>query len=195
MKLDWTLSLAKIGISTIKGDAISVAIETLSLFKSNQDSKVIDERFKLFEDPISSIHPDVLLVSEVLYIAMVENNSTTIQLTERVFDKYRRSLQMLEARGHIKFTHVAGSRYPLYIHICSPIYTLYTASISEKNKELDEISKLIDTQAVGTWLDGSKIGSDINCPVFLVNSFFELWQEQGIGFKSKTRGSCNFLVN
>lgn len=98
-KFKWSLPLARIGVSLMTGNVLNVTIQLVSEIRAGLDSNSIASRIEKLEDPIANIHPDVLDVSSVIYIAMCNKHSTLIELTPRVFDKYRRALLMLEKMG------------------------------------------------------------------------------------------------
>ncbi|MBA6296645.1 hypothetical protein [Colwellia sp. MB02u-9] len=193
VKLDWVLSLQRIGVSFCTGDGILGVLQTLNEIKAGINSNSIENRLRQLEDPISCIHSDVPSVAAVLYIALEDRKSTDVTLTDRVFDKYRRPLTMLNAENYIEFDGAAGSSYPDII-MGNPYFIIYSAALNNKNHEMNNLVAILDNSANGLWLEANDISQQVKLPVQVINAFFEVYSARGLGDISKMDSTYKYHV-
>jgi len=184
IKLDWVFSLKRIGVAYFSGDGILGTLQVLNEIKSGLDSSKIEKRLSQLEDPIGSIHSDVASVSRVLYNALEDRNKAYFYLTNRVFDKYKRPLFMLNKQSYISFNGSAGSSNSEII-MNNPYFIIYAAALSEKNNHMNQLVKIIESSMNGQWLNALIISEQVKLPVQVVNAFFEIYSSKGLGDISK----------
>ena len=93
--MDWFCSLIRIA-----GVSFPVASSLVQL-NSEIESGHIRSRLEKLEDPISSLHPDIQIVSKKIYEAIRIKKTSILDFEEEFYTKHSRPLATLEANGLI----------------------------------------------------------------------------------------------
>jgi len=158
------------------------------------DAIKIQKRLDALEDPISNLHKDVPELSQVIYHALLDNDSPMLSFRPDVYSKYSRPFAILDSQGLIKKFNQGGS-YPVQIEVSDPSFILYLFARFEKPEKMDSIVKKVDNCEDGQWLNGYDIQKEIKLPIVFIQAVFDIYQENGFGFCSKTLGECAYFAN
>lgn len=186
--MNWLASWVRIVGASFPGASSAVQLQT------EIDSRKIQTRLRQLEDPISSLHPDVRVVSEQLYGQVRETNRSHFELADTFYVQYARVLGLLEARGHVTATHTLGRRFGGGLTVSNPGFMLYIAALYEEPEHLARFTDLIDKAEVNTWLNGGEISQELDLPLPVVRAMFEILQQQGRGILSGEVGTANLRL-
>ncbi|MDI6786028.1 MAG: hypothetical protein QMD92_04890 [bacterium] len=94
--MDWFFSVIRVA-----GASFPVASSFVQL-QSEIDSKSLLERVEKLEDPVSSLHADVLTLSKSIYHELKSQESINLSFSDEFYSQYSRPLAVLKSRGYIK---------------------------------------------------------------------------------------------
>ena len=159
------------------------------------DSIEIQKRLTRLEDPISNLHKDIPDLSNVIYIALAENDSNFLYFRDAVYKKYSRAFAKLDSQDLIIKHSQAGTIYPELIEVSDASYIAYLASRFEDPKKMDILFSIVDSCKVGSWLNGHEIQKDVHLPLVVVKAFFDIFESNGFGICTRNIGECMYLAN
>ena len=163
-------------------------------FQSELDSDKMDNRIKRIEDPVSNLHSDIQCVSKKIYDLIKKTEQENITFDDEFVEKFGRSLAILEKNGFIKGNHAIGKCWAGSIYLSDPSYVLYLCKLSESEKKMNSLFRLLEGSKPGDSFDGVDIQKTIDLPIPVIKAFFRVYQSMGYGFCSKTIGTCHFSV-
>ena len=185
--MDWFCSLIRIA-----GASFPVASSLVQL-NSEIESGHIRSRLEKLEDPISSLHPDIQIVSKKIYEAIKIKNSSSLDFEEEFYTNHSRPLATLEANGLVAGQHARGKRFACGLVVTDPSYIMYQCALFESEKSMSELFKTVDQCEAGKWLDGGTISSSLNVSLPVVNAVFDIFVNKGYGLKSREIGSSKYM--
>jgi hypothetical protein len=183
-----------IKLMRIAGVNFPVAASFIQISNEIAASKV-EERLNKLEDPISFLHEDIPKLSQVIYIGLNDNQSTTLSFREDVYDKYSRAFAVLSSEGFIEQHNQAGTIYPFAITVIDETYIAYLCARFENKEKMDKLVSIVDSCKVGKWLNGKEIAAKIELPIFVVQAVFKIYESREFGFVSKTIGESSYQAN
>lgn len=178
----------------IAGANFPVAASFFQIINEMESAKV-EKRLDKLEDPISNLHEDVPHLSQVIYIALNDSQSTTLSFRDEVYDKYSRAFAVLDSEGLIKKHNQAGTIYPFAISVIDATYIAYLCARFERKEKMDKLVSIVDSCKVGKWLNGKDIASEIELPLFVVQAIFQIYESKGFGICSREIGASSYLAN
>ncbi|OUS51292.1 hypothetical protein BM607_008470 [Shewanella sp. SACH] len=180
-------------IMRIAGVNFPVAASFIQI--SNEfDAIKIQKRLDALEDPISYLHQDLPALSHVIYLALVENDSSMLILRADVYKKYSRAFAILDSKGLIEKFNELGSLYPVEIKVSDPCFILYLCTRFEETKKMDLLLALVENCEVGKWLNGYEIQKEVQLPIVFIRAVFDVYQAKGFGICSRESNSCAYLA-
>ncbi len=182
--MDWFLSIIRIA-----GASFPVSSSLVQL-QAEIDAQALSNRLEQLEDPISNLHEDIPELSKILYLKLKSEDKTNLLFNDEFYLKYSRALSSLESSGLIKAHGVLGNRYIKGITIIDPSFIVYLASIAENQEKMEALYTLVDECNIGHWLDGHKL--DIDLPITVIRSVFDIFESKGYGVCSQTIGVCQY---
>jgi hypothetical protein len=184
--MNWIASLARVIGAGIPFGGIVVQLS------AEIESHRIQERLRKIEDPISSLHPDVHEVSELIYAQVSKTGDSKVKLSDEETERYSRVLAILEANHLIDGTHAIGERFVDGFWLQNPNYVLYMAALYEKADLMERLIAHIDSCASGTWIRGAELAAELKLPLRTVEAVLELYEQRGLGTLSKELGTVNY---
>tara|TARA_R110001583_G_scaffold30468_5_gene105285 strand:+ start:319 stop:885 length:567 start_codon:yes stop_codon:yes gene_type:complete len=159
------------------------------------DAIKIKQRLDALEDPISVLHKDLPALSQVIYFALVKNDSFTLNFRDEIYTKYSRAFAILDTKGLIKKYNELGSSYPVEIEVTDPCFILYLCTRFEDTKKMDLLLERVENCEVGQWLNGYEIQDEIQLPIVFIKAVFNVYQANGFGICSKEMRACSYLAS
>lgn len=189
-ELEWLKSLLKIGVTFFSSDSISAVMQAANEVEGNS----IESRINKLEDPIGSLHVDMIATCKFLYHALYRphQNSLCISMNKNVFEKYSKPLSLLKGHGYLEFSNSAASAYPSDITLNNPFLIVYAAAVSGVNDKLNKITEKMDSVVRGQTLKGQIIAEKEEISIFVVDAFFKIWEEKGLGYCSRSVGEYRY---
>ncbi|UAL42137.1 hypothetical protein K8B83_14760 [Shewanella inventionis] len=159
------------------------------------DAIKIKQRLDALEDPISVLHTDLPALSQVIYFALVKNDSSTLNFRDEIYTKYSRAFAILDSKGLIMKFDQADSLYPVAIKVTDPCFILYLCARFEETKKMDLLLSIVDSCERGKWLQGAEIQKEIQLPIVFIQAVFDVYQANGFGICSKAIGACSYSAS
>ena len=184
--MNWLLSIVRIA------GTISPYTAWLVQLDAEIKSAEFQKRLRRLEDPISALHPDVRDLSRHIYDLLATADLGSLHLTDHQYEKYGRPLAMLEAQGYIRGGHAIGNKFVAGFRP-SPEYVLYMCALYADRKKMDQLVTKVDKCQPGTWLHGRDIAKELDLPIRVVRSIFEIYEMRGLGTLSQELGTANYL--
>ncbi|PAJ71673.1 hypothetical protein CJF42_25445 [Pseudoalteromonas sp. NBT06-2] len=189
-----TMISVRIGMACQLGPVAGLT-QVLTEGKAVFDTKEIEQRQNDIEfksHPIISLHPDILDLTNVLYIFMKENSTDVISLRDDVYDKYSKALAKLESSDYITFELASGCPRPLSIVLSNPEFVIYAAVVNGEDNKLGKLFQEMENAKFGECLDGVELSEKFELPIHVIGSFFKKYEDQGYGECSKMTGVYNY---
>jgi hypothetical protein len=188
IQTDWFLSIIRIA-----GSSFPVASSFVQ-FQAEIDSKVLDKRIAKLEDPVSSLHNDVPMLSQNIYQKLKIANSINLDFDEEFYQKYSRPLAALNSQGFIGIKSAITKKYPLGIKLVDPSYIMYLCSLDkDNNSKMEMLISTVDNVQIGEWLNGNNLHISIGLPIPVIQAVFSIFESKGYGLCSKNIGSCQYM--
>ena len=153
-----------------------------------------DRRLKALEDPIGSLHKDLLDISQRIYEAIRMTGESSIALDPADYGRFGRVLAILEAADHIKGAHTIGSRFTGGLRVISPDFMLYMCSHYEDDNSMAGLIELVDNCERGKSINVQEAMAEMRLPHAVVMAVFQLFEAKGLGFCSKETGSNQYYI-
>jgi len=157
------------------------------------DSREMQKRLLALEDPLSSLHPDIRELSNVLY-GLLRSSGNKIPVEPSLYGRYPRAFHILEAEGMIHPNHVLGRTFPAEVWVRNPSYILYMAALFEDADRMDALVALIDAASPKTWLRGTDLANQLGVPMPTIRAVFQMYEQRGLGLLSKEIGTANYCA-
>ncbi len=187
--MNWLFSIVRIA-----GASFPVASSLIQL-QSEMDSQALSERVAKLEDPVSHLHEDVPELSRNLYRALKKADSARLYFDDEFYKKFSRALAILESEGCLTGEHSFSKRYHMGIRLMDPSFIMYLCALEENPKKMELLINTVDKCQMGESLNGHKIKDEINLPLPVINSAFEIFESKGYGTRSREIGSSVYLCN
>lgn len=184
--MNWFFSMVRIAGTVFPQTAWLVQLD--SEIKSDE----IQKRLQKLEDPLSAIHPDVKELSRHVYHLLANADLNSLHLTDDQYDRYSKPLAMLEAQGCIRGSHALTRRFAAGFRPL-PGYVLYMCALYADARKMDRLVAMVEESPRGTWIHGRDIAKELDVPVRVVKSVFDLYEAKGLGVCSKELGTANYL--
>lgn len=188
INIDWLFSLIRIA-----GVNFPVA-SSLVQWQAEISSKNLLGRVQKLEDPVSFLHEDIPELSQLIYQALRENESPVLSFDDEFHDRYSRAFAALESQGYIKSTRCVGNRHPVQIILCDASFIMYMCALIEDKTKMEKLFNLVNSCAVGLWLNGKKIKTEIDLPLPVIKAIFEIFESKNFGICSKEIGATMYLA-
>ena len=156
------------------------------------DSTKTEKRLARLEDPISALHDDVPELAGTLYKAVIDRRDNYIQLTDDLYERYRRPLALLDAEQLIHGTHTLSKRFGGGITLSNAVFFMYMCALHEDQEKMKKLIALIDQAELNQWLDGKRIARAEDLPSPTVKAVFEVYAARGLGILSRTVGEVMY---
>ncbi len=185
--MNWLLSIVRIA-----GASFPLASSFVQL-QSEIDSKSLSARVANLEDPVSHLHDDIPELSRAIYQAIKKEDSTSLSFDEKFYNKYSRSLAVLESQGFLKGRHGLGKRYAAGIRITDPSYIMYLCALEEDCKKMEKLINTVDECTIGSSLNGHEMKKENFLPLPVINAVFEIFESKGYGLRSRSIASSHYI--
>ncbi|MCG2584141.1 hypothetical protein [Massilia sp. TS11] len=187
--MKWLMSIARIVGSSLP------FVPTLIQIQTEIDSAAIQKRLRSLEDPISSLHPQIREVSENIYRALVNSDTSRVVFDEEFYSKYGKPLAILESQGYIVGSHAIGAKYVNGISVQDPKYVVYLCALYEDQAKMDALLQMLEDCKQGQWLRGETICAELQLARPVVKAIFLLYEARGLGFCSREVGAVAYVGN
>ncbi len=149
-----------------------------------------------FEDQITSLHPEMPVLSEEIYRALSLNDYDYLDFPDNKFyEKYFKPLNILNDLKYIKLSE--GAIYapaPQSIDRISTKYRIYLCTFCEDQDKMARLTEIMDSRKEE--LGSENLKKEIGLPEFVIKAMFEKYEINGRGEvcgKLRNRYRCNEL--
>ena len=179
--MDWITAIAK---SAASNTPFTSWIVTLLGEKSIAE---IQKRVKNLEDPISTLHEDVPILSGIIYKHITTHDSINIHLSTNDYERFAQALVMLDSQGYIKGKHTLTKKYYAGIQITCPNFIMYMCVNNEKEKALNALFDTANACRRGESLRSLELSTKLNLPNPIIQAVFKICESYGLGKCSNER--------
>lgn len=173
--MEWFIRLVRIAGASFPGASSLVQLQ------SELSSIQFEQRLKELEDPISQIDDHVQDAAKIMYQALKEQDSININLDPAFYERYNRTIILLENKGLIKREMANGHRHPLCVSLINPFFIVYMSAFSENADTMSEVLHLVDKCPTGTTLDAELIYKEKNIPKHTISAVFQIYEYKKLG--------------
>jgi len=176
--MSWFFKLIRVA-----GTSFPVSASLVQL-QAELDADKFKTRLENLEDPISSLHEDIVAVSENIFKKFKEEDNVSLDFDEEFYTRYSRVLAILNAKTLISKNDAVGSRIPLGINLIDPSFILYMANMFEDPHKMQELFDIVDRCEIGVSINAKDTGESIGLPKYLIRAVFEIYETKGHGCRS-----------
>ena len=158
-------------------------------YHSELESNRINKRLHKLEDPIGQLHEDIPTLLKIIYNHIQKDNiDLKIILNEELYEKYSRALAVLESKNLIKGMNTLGRKFAHDFRLIDPIFVLYMCSLFEDTKKIEKLTKKLENCTRGDSINGNSLQKELDVPLGIIYSFFEIYESKGFGSFSREIG-------
>ena len=173
--MEWFLRLIRITGASFPGASSLVQLQ------SELSSIEFENRLRVLEDPIGNIDEHVQDASKVMYQAMKDQDSVNLNLDNDFYEKYSRTLILLENGGLLKREVASGHPQPLCINLTNPFFIIYMSAFYEDADAMSEINDLVNNCPKGKTLNAELISQEKSVPKYTVRAVFLIYESKRFG--------------
>lgn len=184
--MNWLSTLLKVAGSQIP--YLSAVVQ----WQSEHEMQQLDKRVRKLEDPISTMHEDVLAVTAEIHKSISEDDDLNLTITDEFYLRYERCFSVLHKRGLIECSWALNRTAPVAIRVVSPQYLLYICAKYEPESKMNAIVEALENCRRGEALSGHELNGKTGLPVTFINAFFSIYEQMGYGFCSRSIGESSY---
>ena len=151
------------------------------------------EQVSGLRNPIIACHPRAPELLAVFY-KRIEETGESSWLVDVEMTEFLEVLNLWEKQGQVQVQHAIGNRF-IRVSFCEPLFimAIYNAVKGDAAtaKLRHSVWRVIKCERKG--VQGQPIADALGVSLLYVDALFQILEEEGKGWKSKTRGSSYFL--